>query len=61
MKYLNFILTLICLLLIIIILQLNNNQHEAKASIGVTDVNIREVGGIRLHDKYIYIRLPGKK
>ena len=55
MKYLNFILTLISLLLIIMILQ-NNKPIVSRASNGIQDVNIKQIGGEVLFDKVLRVK-----
>lgn len=55
MRYLNVILTLIAILLIIIILQ-HRQTIISRADNGIQDINIRQVGGIELYDKYLSVK-----
>lgn len=57
MRYLDFILTFIAFLLCIIILQLGNLKPiESQASSGITDVNLKQIGGCNLYDKIVDVR-----
>jgi hypothetical protein len=56
MKYLNTILTIIAFLLCILIWQLGFKREYSRASGGIQDVNIKQIGGQNMYSRKLELK-----